>query len=538
MGAKSTMLGQPYSPEGELSWHSPENHARNPGEEPGIVRVGVNGNSRYVALKHRQYRPEAQSDPALYDGDVVELTSQIGAEPYVVADSRQVGTEAELNIVDADGNPFDLYANPETANDPYLLAHPELWRNTAEVDGPPETSATKAHHLLAETIAKKASDYERSGGYIDPASARVQDRPTTEDMSPNPYVLNVVGILGGQIGKFIGTGIHEHYDLHVEYSPVVSRYLRTLAPYLNVGLHAAPFGFGETRPELGEILDSDELRKYDGQKISSLRYLTRFVASPNGGAGERVAHDSLADALSHADQRMRDGHVNNPARHLGSHADVRSRYDTPGADLDHLGRLELCVKDTGALRERTLAAYSELSNAVIHLLEQVAAGGEQAIHQLHRDFPKLFGASYKDGTEYGKTQIDITHQNSVAMAYDGSEATVIDGTGAQTGVYAQMQEVVRLADSYKPLSSDVKRTIAHSLVTAEQARGVMQRYKDENGLPTLEGYYLSGVGTASQWMQERATAAQEAGMSGSDIMRDGTMDRVRSFGKYLLYKSS
>lgn len=216
---------------------------------------------------------------------------------------------------------------------------------------------------------------------------------------------------------------------------------------------------------------------------------------------------------------------------------MRNRYDPPSEDkLDHPGRLELCVKDTAAMRIPTLVAYSELARALVAKFESVAAAGEAGLAQLHSEYPRLFGPTY-DRQEYAEKQLEFAHQNSIAIAYYGAEATVTDGLGQDSSVWEQLSEIIRLAQDNNPdrLSPLTLRTLRTSILPLESVEQVAGRYRDEQGLPSLRGYYETGYGTPAQWMILRAKAARMRGTNNeADLMRLGTQDRTRSFGAYLL----
>jgi hypothetical protein len=535
VGAKAETLGDPISIH-EASWLLP-GHAGTPALDPGLIELRNDAGAGPVAVKHPRYRthPELRRLPGVYTGDCIRLVNSIYEAPYPVGYGRLHGVEVELNSVEDDsGKPFNLYPNDIPLPIPGLAEHPELYRNTLETDGEPKNSTSAAYDSVADSIAGAEDGLEPFGALIDPASARMQDVPGPEDVSPNPYVQTMYDVLGPQILKFLATGVHEHWDMHVGLLPVVTRYLRVLGPYLNLGLLAAPFGFGEQTPRLGEILDHDDLRPYDGQQPHSVRYPVRFGASPDGGVGLLVAHSTLPSALAHADQELAAGRVSNPARHYGSHSDVRPRYDVPSArKLWHPGRVELCVKDTAALRFETLKAYGELTRAVLEQLERVAMEGEAGIARLHRDFPQLFGPAYKDDT-FAAQQLARAHQNSIAISYSGADAEVTNGVGRKVVARDQLNEVVRFATQN---GITLPRSVLHHLFkstrSAERIEPTMRQFKDQHGLPSLIGYYITGMGTAAQWMIGRSRAAAERGITPTNNMRLGTLDRAHSFKRYL-----
>lgn len=548
MGVKSEILGEPIdtipleNSERIFSCATSDIH-------PGIVQVNNNGSgSHLVAIKHSSFRPgEDGRLDEYYPCDIVQLSRAVyDNNPGAMGPFRLQGVEAELNIVDTEGRPLDIRsaiaskAKEDKTSVPNRLEkevskHPELWNNTLEVDAPPRDSALTAYSGLKKVIGATSRDLQAINASIDPASARMQDIPGEQNVTNNPYVKVMVGKLGKNILKFIGLGVHEHYDVHIKHSPLVGNYLRTLAPFLNLGLHAAPFGFGETTPNLKDIFGNDELQPYDGQQPSSLRYLARANTSPNGGVGVRVAHDNIISALSHADAYMQSGEINSPARLYGNHADIRLRSDPPTPDkLDHPGRLEVCVYDTGAFRFETNVGYSLLTRAVINRLEEAVVEGRQSMQEIHKQFSNLFGNTY-DMDQFARVQLDRAHENSVRIAYFGANASVLDGNGREILAREHLINIIKFANGPNEnlLETNVIATLVRSVMSDDKLGTVIKDNLDHNRLPTLEGYYRTGRGTAAQWMIARATAQRDRGKTEEEIMQDNTIDRVESFKKYL-----
>jgi hypothetical protein len=199
---------------------------------------------------------------------------------------------------------------------------------------------------------------------------------------------------------------------------------------------------------------------------------------------------------------------------------------------EHPGRVELCVKDTAALRFETLTAYGNLSRAVVDVLEEVAAGGDQAVMRLHQEFPALFGRNY-DKHSFGRDQLERTHRNSVAIAYDGNDAQVEDALGRKVSVQQQFTELLRLVEGH--LSRADLATLSDSLLPPSALANDFAHYTDAQGLPSLEGYYITGRGTAADWMIARNKALEARGdMNEQQRMRDGTLDRTRAFAAYIM----
>lgn len=534
MSAKSETLGSPVELTGR--WMFPEYRQPSQLTGPGIIKTD---SGLVVAVKHPRYRTDIYDTlrPDTYEGDIIPLIEVVSdqSSPQDPLEERHAGIEAEFSAVDQDdGSPFDLYPGGEPIWEK-LSDHPELLRNTCEISGEPRLTMAEAYRSAFREIRSAHEMLLRHGALIDPASARMQDSPGEQDITPNPYVGVMARVLGENILKFLGTGIHEHHELHIAHAPIVTKYGRVMAPHLNLGLQAAPSGFGEQAPRLGEILQNDELKEYDGKQPQSIRYPTRFATSPNGGVGLYIAHNSVTDALRYADAQLTTGEIGNPARLYGSHADVRIRFDAPGGDTKNPGRIELCVKDTAALRLETLIAYGKLSRAVITQLERTAADGEEGIARLHRDFPRLFG-SKADNDVFAETQLSRAHRNSLQISYDSADAQVENGEGRQILARTHFNEIIRFATSGKSKNKLAPRTInilLNSLASASEVEKTALKYRDELGLPSLEGYYKTGIGTAASWMILRANAAKEQGIVELDTLRDGTLDRARSFQRYL-----
>lgn len=538
MGLKSEILGEPIDLPLATSRMVFDHSAHN--IRPGIVQIDNNGSgSQLVGIKHSSFRPEAGEDGKYYQSDVVALSTAVyDNNPSAMGPDRLQGLEAELNIVDKDGDPLNLYSSALSLSDGLskeVHKHPELWDNTLEIDASPKNTTWAAYTGLKKVILAANKDLGEINGFIDPASARMQDVPGEHNVTNNPYVRVMVSKLGKDIMKFIGLGIHEHYDVHTKHSPIVGNYLRPLAPFLNIGLHAAPFGFGEVTPNLRDIFSNDELRSYDGQQPSSLRYIARAYASPDGGVGTRVAHDNIYGALSHANNKMNLGEINSPARLYGNHADIRLRSDPPTSDKpNHPGRVELCVSDTGAYRVETNLAYSTITRAIVNRLEKAAVGGRRAMLGLHTEFSSLFGNTY-DMDEFAKVQLDRAHENSIRMAYHGVNSLIVDGNGKEIPARIQLERIIDFANgsTRNRLSASTIEQIKRSVVSHEKLDTAMKQHLDQDRLPTLDGYYKSGLGNAAQWMVARANAQKDRGLTESTIMQDNTLDRVRSFKKYL-----
>lgn len=531
---KEEALGNPIDlSQVDARWAFPNQHTGElPLLEPGLAIITApDGQEQLVSRRHNDYRPAHHGSPGTYETDVNPVSGAAlptnQEEPHVFGHGRQQGTEAEFSIVDEAGRPVRLAeagVEPET---------PELWDNTWEVSGNPEVDSATAYRSLFSAIRSVQNAVGQEGLAIDPASARMQDTPGRTETNPHAYVQAMIDALGDEILSFTGVGIHEHYDFDMVHAPEVIQYVRELAPFMNLGLLAAPFMHSSIKPDMFEILGADELQNYRDQTPLSTRYLTRSTASKYGGAGMRVGHGDLTSYLEHADRLVSGGKAKSPERGYGQHADVRLRVDPPSPHLpDHRGRIELCVKDTAGLHYEALVAYSELTRAILAKLEAAAAEGEQGLQKLHQQYPQIFGETRKSDSQKAQA-LDRVHLNSIAIAYEGADAKIQTENGESITAREQLHRLLEFAN----LSSRYQPTIFASVADPKQVTKLMQKHKDEQGLPTMEGYYRTGAGTPAQWMIERANALSDRGAftrSEESILLDGTRDRQTAFGKYLL----
>lgn len=497
---------------------------------------------KMFAVRAPETRPPAhRSTEGLLTGDVIYLVDGMKAEAReeseAMGNRRLHGVEGEANVIDTEGDPANIY---DENNKPIIEdMAPELYKGMIETDvGPDEDIVKLYHHDLPKQLTHIALTLSDRGMYIDPASARMQDIPTEDDLAPNEYIRSNRLVFGPKLEKFIAAGTHEHHDLDINHSPVVSRYIRPLMPMMNLGLLAAPHAFGELTPNLQDHLEeyapTNDLRAYDGVQPHSVRYPIRWSTSTDGGVGRQRVHDDLDDLREDIDAQLKEGVINHPARTLGSHADIRIRVDPPTSDTSHPGRLEICGKDTGVYRHETLGAYGELSDAVVKSLEKVAAGGKKNIKKLHAEFPTLFGEKYDKHT-YQDIQLERAHKNSLEVAYYGNDARIIDATGNEVKVQAHMKELLRFVKvSGFDLSPESHIEITKSLAKTDEITKTMKKFRDETGAPSLDGYYQTGLGNPAAWMIERAKVNQEINhLNEKDTMRDSTLNRAKAFRRHL-----
>lgn len=504
-----------------LEWQYPAQHPNTPqpdGQEGGIA---VMRSGQIFGVKASRYRlPELKLVSGVHQNDIFPLQG-VTSEGEIM--DGQVGIEMELLSVDSSGQPATLRNNGGAVLnrelEPIIGEHPELYQYTAEIDdGPHLTTDTVPGGIVKKLRALQAA--MPVGMSIDPASAWMDRVPTHEDVTDNPYVRVMVDLLGDHILNFVGHGIHEHYDVDPDYIHIAGRYMQILAPLLNAGLQAAPYMHGQLQPRLSEIFaghkDLEPLLEVERASNQagwySVRYPTRSLASPSGGVST-MTHETKEEVLRYADQRLRDGVVNNVSRAYGQHGDVRLRYDLPP------GRVELCVKDDPLARVETITAYMDMAWAVVGSIETYARAGQ--LEQLHTAFRGLFGSEV-DPAEMTPL-FERTHRNSLRLAKDGPQAQIEDGHGCFVPTPHLVEQLFDFCDAAAHPISHTSRMIVRGSLQSDQVRTSS----------TINDYYRTGTGTPADYHKVRASDLRASGMSERAILQQLTKERVQAFSGYL-----
>ena len=510
-----------------------------PGREPGLIRLG---SGEVIGVRSFVHRPYGWQDSyngvdpdTVYECDTVPLLESVTDPEGQPAAKNMLGMEFETNVFDRGGSPVDLYTLAKTRSDEKLSdalsQHPELLRYTLEGSSNPTEDTTEAMQNYFDEIRRV---YEITAAHDlvwDPMSVYALGEPTTDEFAPHLYVQSMWRFLGSNIRRFVNVGIHEHHDVPLQHLPFVAKYISVVAPYMNIGLLAAPHVFGETQPDLDGRFDEDiEGMRTEPQDMSSARFLLMAAASPNGGIGKRNVYGSFSELLRDADRQMTTDQLPNPSRVGGSHKQYRTRFDDPSS------RAELLFKDTGGYRQPRLEAYAQVSRRVVARLQSYAQRGEEGMEAMHRDYPELFGRS-TDKDTYAAEQLDRAHRNSAEVAYDGANAKVEAGTGREVSAKTQVMNVLRFAtnDWAEPMDSATMGELRRSLVTEmSKAQAVAGRgFVDSAGLPSFAGYLQTGVGTASMWTRMRAEALADRGATPLQVVEDGIRDRGQAFHNYV-----
>lgn len=506
---------RPYTPP-DARWLFPDAHPNKPAaSEPGLIVAAAGA----IAIRSSLFRPyDNQFGDAPQIQDTISLINSVAGLPHRETPCRLIGLEGEMFVLHAiTGEAVPVYnvgveefqrsqieANSEAFEQPYAAVE----------------SLQDEQRFINDALAVNVGQFAA----IDPASALMHRLPTEADVRDNnPYMARVAELLPKSV-EFIGSGVHMHVDVAAERAPLVANYLRLIVPYMNLPLQSAPFAFGDPHPRMGEVYDFEPSKPYDGQPMQSGRYVSRVARLENGGVGIKLAHDTMEGALRHSEQRLLTGEVNHPARLYGSHADVRIRYDAVSDDKkDGMARIEVCVFDTGAYRAESLIAVAELLKAVTWRIESAVSIGEQGIDQLHRTHSDLFGT--RPGIDTIANNLYRTEENSLAMAYDGFDASVQDYTGKTRTARNLFWRVYDFGAKKAPLNVAVFQKAAMNKATLDYH--ILQ-----SGLPTLRGYYDTGYGTPSDWIRAHYEAISQSEAK-DDYWRLAAHDRIKSLRYHL-----
>lgn len=527
---KAEVLGKPFKCL-RAGWLYPDQHTLPPliSDESGIVVItDFGGNTYYANRRHNKFRPSEGEPNTTYESDITPFVDEVrdthnpsgppnkSGRLYV----HNIGEEFE-GFTTEDGRSSSFYDSNGKPIAPGLDDHPELWNSQAETAGMPHRSAKLAVESLWHMVVKMRTNLNKVGLDLDPISA-IMSRVGSADYTNHLYV-KLMTDLYPDLEKFIIGGIHQHHEVPAAYLAFVSNYLRILAPYITMGMHSAPHGYGEFNPNLVPILGKNELQEHNGNEpISSLRYAARAYAS-DGGVGRFISIVEPDSLLRDADRQVRDGVVSSAPRVFGNHADVRVRWDSPTEDRDAcVGRIEFCGADSPMMRTETLTAYTELTARLIDRLSALASDPERGISILHTKYPNLFGKS-TDCAE----MLHKTHENSIKLGY--GEADIINGYGKRVNARQHFAEIIVFAtnDGRNPLSPDTIDTLKRSLMTAEEV--LANATPSNKGKNPYEHYILTGHGTPTTAM----LLSGEHG--GNPLSREDSQARSdAAFGRYAL----
>lgn len=500
--------------------------AQNPSISPGNTGAEL---ELFVHNKNGDMEPVAE------DGHPVRRKLQEHNENYKNGTTNGNGNGNGVKYIESDG--YD----PKIADerDKYIGYSPELTRHMIELNFPPGREHKRRNHIMLYGLRKLASFTEAEGSYVAPISIVPNKEIESTDINSHEYVQRMAfKILGkDRMKHFNGASFQTHTEIiDFESALKATNKYQLVTPILYAGTVAGPYIAGEVEsdlrkryeavPGVAESMDKQEkLDDLPGGKYDSYRYPSREFGSVSGGVMLDPLPEKERDYWDKANELLKKQEVPSVGRVSGHHTDFRIR-----PDLGPYGTIELAALDTCGGKVEKLVAMQEFTRALGWKLQYLELTGKMKEIQSHPEYKKLFGVqpttdSYKT---VRKNAIKASKNGNKAMleGMDGNEYSVRDLWKILTTFVQDPVIDPKNSIDYRGIPGGILRQLNDSYENpAEQ----FDKYKDENGVTAIDGFYKTGVGTLSQWARKREDELRACGVSDPEIIKDFTISTGRAF---------
>lgn len=423
----------------------------------------------------------------------------------------------------------------------YVGFSPELALSCVELNFSPGLNDMRRNRKILYALKKFISICEKNGCVVTPESVVSNKHLEVHDVNPHEYVQRIAFNWMGweHVRHFVGSSFQTHVEmLDIESALKAVNVYQLVTPILYAGTLAGPFMGGSITPDLKKIyknipdIQTDNLKQttYNAltpQSMHSFRYLGRFFGSPSGGVMRVPAPETQEEFWQTAEKQLMTQESPTVGRVTGAHTDFRIR-----PDLGPYGTIELATCDTMGAHIKKLIAMQEFTRALGWKLQLFAKFGKMS--KLAQKYPALFGANPSRETY---TQV---HENMLEVSKNGNQAviTAMDNTRYHVGnLWIQLAEFVNepIIDEergidYKGLPSLIQKELANSFHNPTE---LFTKYYDENGITSIQGFYETGVGTLSQWMQESTRQLHAKGREDEEIICYINKDLGKSFHQHV-----
>ncbi|MBD3363556.1 hypothetical protein GF362_07615 [Candidatus Dojkabacteria bacterium] len=413
----------------------------------------------------------------------------------------------------------------------------EMAKYTIEINGHPTSNPIKGGLSFLRNQQVLAEIFDDHGWFLCPISAFSHRPFRASDISNDSYLQRIV--LNNEMWPrekslhYVGNSAQFHCEILNEKAGLTALNLYQLVYPLTVGISlASPFMHGKTNPNLKTILvdqaqlgkdkDPNIIKTLDNEGFLSVREGTRFLAGIDSGILHEPFPENPDDYIELVEQKLNSGDIPHPDRGGGQQAD-RFKFS--------LHTLEVSNMDTFAGNTLKFLSAQEFSKALMWKL-QVYGSNQRGIASLCDRFPSLFKYPVD------KTLLDHVRRNALEVTKDGLDAKLV---GVDGNLYEAQELFYELLDfvnepipelQYYGLPFNVIRELIKSSEIPSQDDFI--RYLDEEGLPSVYGYYDSGIGTAAHWLKARAnTLVKEFNMPEGDAVENCLIDLGKSYHRHL-----
>jgi 5-formyltetrahydrofolate cyclo-ligase len=486
-------------------------------------------------IKHKKWR--LHPDRSLTEADLVKI--EIPKRAASKLSTIESGRETEVMVL------------PKGLDHENLVVPFNQAETTLSVDLLKATTEFAfGHEINTQSIAKQA--LEASKWLVLEAQNQTQRvvplsfhpyQLELEDTQPNLYVQNFMQTLQWENKVELYAGCHTiqfHIDnTNLTAALIAYNLLQQVTPLLMSLSLAGPFGYGQECPNMKRILQTaginlpkDISTILDHPHPLSIRQAAKTFGSPSGGVNPTTLPIESSSFFKVAEEQVLHGTIPSIDRVGGHHRDIRLRAI--------LGTGELGVCDTFAGNPYKEASMQELARVLWWKLQHASP---KSLKQKH---PRLFTDSFmRNPIKYEEVNLHNLLLNSLSLSIRGIGETSNDTTyvyGAD-GVNYPAQSLIDELISFvnQPLEDFVclpKRILmeinnCNKIPTSKDfATGC--DYIRLQPLPSLNGYYQTGIGTPSHWIRARANVLKKVGSSPKQVLDSCLSDVASSYRKTIL----
>lgn len=546
----NVLTGRPWNPDDGVVLYKEVSDPS--GYEDVVTKtVGNNGSTHeahYVAVrtdKPKSWRfPENRDRTALDTIPIHNATEKLHYHEY----DPEVGTEFEIVVR---GGLVVTNTLKETLKKEGAGTSAELLRDTTEInfDHSADTQSLAKSDLRA--LKAVSEEARKQGKALLPLSMHPADL-NEEHYTDHPYVVGVVGRLGPELRIFAGSNSVQFTIENL--SPEIGRKTQhdwyQVGPLLKALTLCAPVAYDTVNPNMKKVvmeksrsddLDQELLETLDYDEPLSVRESARLFGSAlGGGPAQELFPISANDYYRAVEMTISHKQATPTPDRIGGKESARHHGNTRfRRTVGKHSATEITNLDTMAGDPIKIAAIKEMTRALNRKFNLLT---EQ---ELAEKAPALF-----------RTNLTDAHLRELAIASlnidnYGVAANVIGADGQKYNAGQLVNQLIEFAAT--PYDNDEKGIHIPAL-----PKGVVEELKrsaftptsevfasltsttvrvDSSGnnvvVPSIRGWYETGIGTPAHWQRARINALQTLGLTNTEIIRDYIQDTESAYAERL-----
>lgn len=451
--------------------------------------------------------------------------------------------------------PYDDLYRELTPAEREIGASIEMLSGMVELNFAPSENHKKRNAHLLHTMKMLRKIIRNNGALISPVSTFPLRDVERSDVNKDGYIQRIVFEgLGWDTARYFKIMCLQTHTETIDMQSMLQTYntlqlvkdipyaITLSGPFMLGRVDQSSEGLQDYFKDVPQI-NTDPLRMATYNRISSmkdgawhsLRYPGRFFGSDGGGVPRKPLQEVPMDFWEETNELVREGIQPSPARTGGAHAD-RARVDLPPHRT-----IEDCTPDTAAARMQRVVAYNTLMFGLTAQIQGLHRSGN--FDRVAAHYPALFGQTPSDAS------FNRSHFNLVSVAKDGNQASVV-GMDGQSYTMAErwgqlkrfLQEPVVLQPGqgvfFKGLPDGIVNELDKAFTQVDFGDPLMAKrfakYRDGDGIISMDAYYDLGYGNASDYMIQRAHELMDVkGLSEEEAIRDTIINLGEAFDRHV-----